>query len=325
MKKIALYGSYTENMLRALEEKLPEGFQLFQVAKDAPMAELGDADYIIGRSIKLPAEKIAQLPQKCRMIHRWGVGYDSVDIKAAGERGIPVAVCTGGNSQPVAEMTVALMLAVYRNLVPLIEGMKQGQQLRERYSPRSYLISGKVVGFFGMGCIAKKVAHIVKEGFDAQVIYNDVFRLPEDLEKQWGYRFVSMQELARQSDILTIHVPLTEETAGIINAQIFDQMKPTSILVNTARGGVVNQQDLIDALRAGKIMGAGLDTFAEEPLSPDSPLLSMDCVVTTPHCSGNTIDNDINMAAICMDQIAACDRTGPWDLRGIVNREFLKA
>ena len=112
-------------------------------------------------------------------------------------------------------------------------------------------------------------------------------------------------------------------TAGMINAEKIALMKPTAYLINTARGGVINEPDLIEALKAGKIMGAALDTYASEPLNADSELLKLDNVVTTPHCGGNTVDNDINMAAICMENIAAYDKTGDKKMRCIVNQAFL--
>lgn len=323
MKKIAYFGRFTESMLRALAEKIPDGYESFSVDPDAPISELADADHIICRAAKLPKESIEALSPKTRLIHRWGVGYDSVDIEAAGKRGIPVAICVGGNSLPVAEMTVTLMLAVYRNVIPLREGLLRGEVLRERYSPRSYLISGKTVGLLGMGNIAKKVGHIVKNGFGADVIYYDVYRLREEDEASLGFAFVSLDELARKSDILSVHVPLLESTAGMVNASMISKMKKTAIIVNTARGGVVNEDDLTAALQDGRILGAGLDTFSQEPLPADSPLLRLDSVVTTPHCAGNTVDNDINMAAICMETIKTYDTTGDKTLRAFVNREFL--
>jgi phosphoglycerate dehydrogenase-like enzyme len=126
------------------------------------------------------------------------------------------------------------------------------------------------------------------------------------------------------SDVVSIHVPLLESTSGMIDRAMLSLMKPTACIINTSRGGVINEQDLIDALREGKILGAGLDTFAQEPLSKHSPLLEMDCVVTTPHCGGNTVDNDVNMAGICMECIEQYDKTGDKTMRAIVNANQLR-
>ncbi len=190
--------------------------------------------------------------------------------------------------------------------------------------PRSYLLQGKTVGLLGIGNIAKKVARILKGGFNCEILYYDVFRMSEEQERELGYRYVTVDELMAQSDIVSIHVPLLDSTAGMINAEKIALMKPTAYLINTARGGVINEPDLIEALKAGKIAGAALDTYAAEPLSADSELLKMDNVVTTPHCGGNTVDNDINMAAICMENIAQYDATGDKKMRCIVNQEYLR-
>lgn len=322
MKKIALYGTYSENMLACLEKKCPEGFSPYHVAADAPVAELADADYIVSRAGAVGEEAFAAAP-RLRMVQKWGVGYDKIDVKAAGQRGIPVSICVGGNSMPVAELAVTLMLTVLRNVVPMDMHMEAGEWERDRYFPRSYLLSGKTVGLVGIGNIAKKVAGILRGGFGCEIIYYDVFRLPEEAEQQMGVRYVSLDELMSQSDIVSVHVPLLESTTGMIDREKLSRMKPTAIIINTSRGGVINETDLIEALESGKILGAGLDTYSHEPLGADSPLLRMEQVVTTPHCAGNTVDNDINMAAICMDCIKTYDASGDKTMRSIVNKEFL--
>ena len=323
MKTIALHGSFSDNMLLSLHMKCPEGFKLFQVSKNTEAADLAAADYIINRGAVVD-EPVIAAAGNVRLIQKWGAGYDKIDVKTAGEHGIPVAICVGGNAMPVAELTVALMMAVLRNIQPMAERLKKGEWSRNEYAGRSYLLHGRTVGLLGIGNIAKKVATIVRGGFDCPVLYYDVFRMSEEQEAALGVEYVSLDELLRLSDILSIHVPLLESTAGMINREKLALMKPTAFVINTARGGIINEPDLIEALRSGTIAGAGLDTYASEPLSQDSPLLAMDNVVTTPHCGGNTVDNDINMAAICMENIAAYDATGDRTMRCIVNREFLK-
>ncbi len=323
MKTIALHGNFSENMKRALSEKCPEGFTICPVNAKDDEGVLASADYIINRGGAADAEAIRKM-KNTKMLQKWGVGYDKIDVQAAGERGIPVAITVGGNSEPVAELTVSLMLAVLRNIVPMAERMKKGEWSRDQFAPRSYLLNGKTVGLLGIGNIAKKVAKILKNGFDCEILYYDVFRMSEEQEKELGYRFVTVDELMAESDIVSIHVPLLDSTAGMINAEKLALMKPTAYLINTARGGVINEPDLIEALKAGKLMGAALDTYASEPLPADSELLEMDNVITTPHCGGNTVDNDINMAAICMENIARYDATGDKSMRCFVNQAFLK-
>lgn len=322
-KKIVFYGSFSGNMLKSLNSKCPEGFETCQVPAGGDLSALASADYMVNRGGAVDSSVMDAAP-RLKWIQKWGVGYDKIDIKAAGERGIPVGICVGGNSMPVAELAVTLMLDVLRNVVPLNAKMKEGEWVREQYSARSYLLHGKTVGLIGIGNIASKVASIVRSGFDAQVLYYDVFRLSEEQERSLGVVYADLDTLMAQADIVSIHVPLLESTAGMIDRSKLSLMKPTACIINTSRGGIINEADLIEVLREGKILGAGLDTYAQEPLSRDSELLKLDCVVATPHCGGNTADNDINMAAICMDCIARYDASGSREMREIVNREFLK-
>lgn len=323
MKKILLYGNFSENMQNALAAKCPEGFQVEHQPVGCDLSLLAGADYIINRGGEVNAAVI-QAARNTKLIQKWGVGYDKIDVKTAGERGIPVAICVGGNAMPVAELAVTLMLDVLRSVVPMSACLKQGDWSRDRFSPRAYLLHGKTVGLVGIGNIAKKVAAIVRGGFDCQVLYYDVFRLSPEQEQELGVTYVSLDELMAQSDIVSIHVPLLDSTAGMINRKNLALMKPTACIINTSRGGVIQEEDLIEVLRNNKILGAGLDTYAVEPLPAGSPLLAMEQVVTTPHCGGNTVDNDINMAAICMDNIARYDASGDRSMRAIVNREYLK-
>lgn len=322
MKKIALYGNFSENMLSSLYEKCPAGFEAYHVEK-GDLTALAPADYMVCRGGAIDESVMSAAPH-LQWIQKWGVGYDKIDIEAAGERGIPVGICVGGNSMPVAELAVTLMLDVLRNVLPLNSYMKDGIWEREKYSARSYLLHGKTVGLIGIGNIARKVMSIVQGGFDAKVLYYDVFRLSEDQEKALNITYVPLDDLMSKADIVSIHVPLLDSTRGMIDREKIKRMKPTACIINTSRGGIIKEDALIEALREGAILGAGLDTYEEEPLSKDSELLKLDNVVLTPHCGGNTVDNDINMAAISMDCIARYDADKNYDMREIVNKEFLK-
>ncbi len=322
MKKIALYGSFTPNMLQAIRAKCPEGFAPYEVEAGAFKA-LADADYMINRAAEVDGSVLDAAP-RLKWIQKWGVGYEKIDIRAAGARGIPVGICVGGNSLPVAELAVALMLAVLRNIVSMSARLKEGEWARNEFFSRSYLLNGKTVGLIGIGNIARKVASIVRNGFGAQVLYYDVQRLSEAQEATLGVTYTALNELLALSDIVSLHVPLLASTEGMIDGGKLALMKPTACLINTSRGGIVDEPALIQVLKEGRILGAGLDTFAQEPLPADSELLKLDCVVTTPHCGGNTVDNDIHMAGICVDCIVAHDATGSRTMPEIVNNEFLK-
>lgn len=322
MKKIALYGAFNANMLTALKEKCPDGFELFHVPAGGDLSGLVQADYMVNRGGAVDALVMDMAPN-VQLIQKWGVGYDKIDVKEAGARGIPVAICTGGNALPVAELAVTLMLDVLRNVLPMAERLKKGEWSREQFSSRSFLLHRKTVGLIGIGNIAKKVAAIVRGGFQCNVLYYDIFRLSPEQEYDLGIQYADLDTLMSQSDIVSIHVPLLESTANMIDWKRLERMKPTACLINTSRGGIVNEKDLIHALQTKCILGAGLDTFSLEPLPITSELLNMECVVTTPHCGGNTADNDINMAAICMGNIARYDITQDVKMQAIVNREFL--
>ena len=322
VKKIILFGSFSESMKTALHESCPEGFELVEMKDNDNLSELAYADYMINRGRPVN-ENVLDAAPNLKLIQKWGVGYDAIDIKAAGLRNIPVSVCIGGNSVPVAELTVGLILSVLRNIIPLNSQMKLGLWERERYSGRSYLLNGKVVGLIGIGSIARKVAHIVKNGFGAKVCYYDIKKLSGEQERELGVTYDTLERLLSKSDIVSIHVPLLSSTRNLIDKNRIALMKPTACIINTSRGGIVNEDDLIEALKNNRILGAGLDTFDLEPLPLDSELLRLNNVVTTPHCGGNTVDNDINMAEICMNCVSTFDESGDWNIIGIVNNSGL--
>ena len=283
--------------------------------------DLADCEYLISR-LDIDPDIINHTPN-VKFWQRWGAGFDHVDLKAWGERGIPIATCPGVNSGIVAELAIMLMLAGYRNLLQINRQLRAGHWPRTEYFGRSFMIKGKTVGVLGLGHIGKKVAALAP-AFGANVTYYDIVRQTEQEEK-FGYRFVDFDTLLRESDIYTIHCPLNEETRGMIGAEQFAQMKPTAMLINTARGPIVDEAAMIDALTTGKIATAGLDTYEHEPLPKDHPLLTLDNVVASAHAGGNTKDNDINMVNYVYHNIVAFDRGEPLNTPGdIVNGEYLK-
>lgn len=321
MKKIGLVGIYFPGAYDTLHAYVPEGFELVDVLSKEEYGKLADCEYLISR-LNIDPDVINWTPN-VRFWQRWGVGYDHVDLKAWGERGIPIAVCTGVNSGIVAELAVMLMLAGYRNLLQINRQMRAGHWPRTEYFGRSFMIKGKTVGVLGLGNIGKKVAKLVS-AFGANVIYYDIVRQTEE-EQANGYQYVDFDTLLAQSDILTIHCPLNEETKGYISWEQFKKMKPSCMLINTARGPIVDEEALIDALTTGKIATAGLDTYEKEPLPADHPLLTLDNVVASAHAGGNTKDNDINMVNYVYSNILAFDQSRPLNAeRDVVNAEYLK-
>lgn len=253
-----------------------------------------EADVILVGGADLTAEMIGKAAN-LRMIQKWGIGVDKIDLDAARRRGIPVTITAGANAGPVAELAVALMLAVYRR-IPLADRMlRAGVWLKPQMRSWCYQLDGKTIGLVGFGAIARMVAHRLR-GFDANILYYDVNRADRVSERALGATFTPYEELLRRSDILSIHTPLTAATRGLIGAEAIARMKDGAVIINTARGGIVDEAALYQALVSGKLRGAGLDAFDQEPPSPDNKLLTLDQVVLTPHAGGGVFDNVENVA-----------------------------
>ena len=321
METIAVIGPFNGAMQTALKNAVPQlSFHLI-FSPEINQELLRQADYVILRTLRLDAPEIALL-DKCRLIQRWGAGFDTVDIAAAGKRGIPVAVTAGMNATPVSEMALALMLAVYRNVVPMTQDAMNGVWSREVYAKRSYTISGKTVGIYGIGNIGRKVAALTK-AFGAEVIYYDPFRLSEDREKALGVTYVDPDALLRDSDILSLHAPLTEQTRNFICADTLAKMKDGAVLINTAREELVDYAAAAEALKSGKLLGAGFDAI-EEDLVKANPFAGLRNVVLTQHLGGNTTDNAVQMAQRIAQQITAVRDGQKLEKPHLVNGEYLQ-
>jgi len=221
----------------------------------------------------------------------YGVGFDHVDVKAASERGIYVANCRGSNAEAVAELVYSLILSLARKPERAFRYVKEGKwtSVDSGTLPGWVLgieLYGKTMGILGLGEIGRRVARIAK-GFDMKVLGYDPYLSPDSISER-GAIPTSLDEIFRESDFLTVHVPLSPDTRYLINLERLSSMKKTAILVNCSRGAVVKEADLIEALERGLIAGAGLDVFEREPISPDSPLIAMENVILTPHIGAST-------------------------------------
>jgi D-3-phosphoglycerate dehydrogenase len=226
---------------------------------------------------------------KLRLIHKWGIGVDAIDLKAARETGVGVAITAGGNAHAVAEHTILLMLATLRRLPLVDHAMRDGRWMFKEMRVQCQQVLGKTIGIVGAGNIGRAVARRL-QGFEANVTYYDPVRVPADLEKAWNLTFVPMDQLLAQSDIITLHCPGGEENHHLIGTEAFAKMKKGGVLVNAARGEIVDEKALVAALKSGHLMGAGLDVFEQEPIG-DSPLLKFDNVVLSPHTAASVFDN----------------------------------
>ena len=320
MLKVVLAGTYPAHTYEKLRKLLPEDqFDFVAVDKQEEYDAMTDAEVIILRIFKAPKEVIDRNPD-LKMILRWGAGFDSVDIEAAGAKGILVTNTPGANANAVSELAVTLMLTVYRKILEHTDSLRKGAWSKNTYLNSSFSLFGKLVGIVGGGNIGRQVAAKV-QAFGAEVQYYDAFRLPEEMEEKCGMKYVSLEELIRTSDVVTLHVPLLDSTRHMIGSDQLRAMKDGALLINTARGGLVDDHALCAAVKAGKLLGAGLDGVEEEPLPAGHELLTTPGIVVTPHVGGGTADiGDIIMPMLAKD-IRDFAATG--DCAHVVNRKYL--
>ena len=253
------------------------------------MALIRQAEFLLPGWAEV-TEKMLKQAGKLRMIQKWGVGVDRIDVDAARKMGIPLAITAGSNAGPVAELAIALMLAVYRRLPYVNQAMRAGKWPKAEMRESCFQIAGKTVGIVGFGAIGRMLARRLR-GFDAQVIYFDTRIVDAATENEYQVRYAPLQELLATSDIVSLHAPVTAQTSKMINAAALARMRDGAVLINTARGELVDEEALYDALVSGKLRGAGLDAFDPEPPSANNPLLSLNQVVITPHAGGGVFDN----------------------------------
>ncbi len=274
------------DQLRAL---MPPGFVLTHATTrgDDHLCDIiPDADYAISGQVAVSG-RVLRAARKLKLLHKWGVGVDNFDLDAARECKIKVARTTGSNAMPVAEFAIGLMLATLRNMAGGHHGLQQG--VWQRNMREAFLLSNKTVGLVGFGAIGKNVARLL-QSFNCTILYNKTKPLDAAEEAKLGVRFATVADLLRQSDIVSLHCPLTPTTTGLINRAALSSMKKTAILVNCARGGVVLEDDLVWALENGVIHAAAADVYDIEPLPPTSPLIGVANMMVTPHLAAMNAD-----------------------------------
>jgi D-3-phosphoglycerate dehydrogenase len=254
---------------------------------------------------------LASLPE-LRVISRSGVGVDRIDLNAVTRRQVAVAITPRGNHEAVAEHAMALLLALSRSL------LRQHQEVRGGIWNRTALmpLRGRTLGLIGMGRIGKSVALRASQ-FRLRLIAYDPFP-DEAFARSHGVELVDLDTLLAQADYVTLHLPLTPATKGLINRKTLSRMKPGSLLVNTSRGGLVVEEDLLSALQSGHLAGAGLDVFNQEPPSSNNPLLQLENVLVTPHVAGVDDQSCADMAAQAAQNIIDLYH-GHWPEDSIVN------
>jgi D-3-phosphoglycerate dehydrogenase len=275
------------------------------LAPDELKSVIGQYDALVIRSATKVTEDILNSAQNLKVVGRAGIGLDNVDIPAATKRGVVVMNTPTGNVVTTAEHTIAMMMALTRNIPWGTSTLKAGRWEKKKLQGRE--VFNKVLGVIGMGKIGSIVADRAR-GLKMQVIVHDPFVAPEQIERA-GFEAVTLAQLYRRADYITVHVPKLKDTVGLLNKAAFDQMKDGVMIINCARGGIVDEADLNEALISGKVAGAALDVFAHEPPGV-CPLFELDRVICTPHLGASTLEAQTNVAVQVAEQIIAYLKNG---------------
>jgi len=279
--------------------------------EDETIRVLHGASSVIAGGEYLTPKVFAALPE-LRVVARAGVGYDRVDIPAATKHSVAVTITPTANHAAVAEHTLALLFGWTRSVALNDRTLRGGQWIRRTLQP----VRGKTMGIIGLGRIGRSTA-VRCAALGMKVIAHELFPDPQFV-KTHGIELVDFQTLLKRSDFVSLHCPLTDETKGLMNAAAFALMKPGSVFLNTARGGLVVEADLIAALQSGHLGGAGLDVFEKEPPDPQNPLFKMDNVVVSPHLGGGDAQSIADMGAEAAHCIVSLYR-GEWPNGAVVN------
>jgi D-3-phosphoglycerate dehydrogenase len=272
-----------------------------------------DYSGLIVRSKTVVDAGIIDRGARLRVIGRAGTGVDNIDVSAATRRGIVVMNAAEGNTITTAEHTFAMLLALGRQIPQATASMREGKWEKKRFL--GIELMGKTLGVVGLGRIGRAVAERAS-CFGMTVVGYDPY-FTKDAASKMGIEMINLEDLFAAADFITVHTPLTDETRGIINSASIEKMKPGVRIINCARGGLVDEKALAAAIRAGKVAGAALDVFEQEPPSPDNPLLGIDRVILTPHLGASTEEAQVGVATVIAEQFVDYFKRSA--IRGAVN------
>lgn len=286
---------------------------------DEIIDELKKADGFILRIGKIDRKAIEACPN-LKVITRPGVGVDSVDVKAATEHGIPVVICPAANFHAVAEHTLALIFALSKNLLESVEENKKGNfSIRSKYA--AVELAGKTLTVLGFGHIGREVARL-SSVIGMKICVYDPYVKKEDIESLGYVYYNDLDDAVVKGDFVTVHMPSMPATRGIIGKKQFEEMKKTSFIINCARGDIINENDMTEALINGEIEGAGLDVLNDEPMKPDHPLMKMPNAVLTPHMAAQTQETTAKTVLMAVEGTLAVLRGEKWP--NVCNPEVYK-
>ena len=288
MRKVVFFNGQSDKIAEIVQKCFQESFCLevfpSSLSDSEKIQRVSEAEFLILHPAEM-SRSVLQNAKKLRHIQLLTAGYDKVDLVAAKELGISVATNGGANAWAVAEQAIALLLCLYRRLIQCDQSVRAGTWRKPITGMNTFELAGKTIGLLGVGNIGSKVATRLK-AFETRIIYHDRFRKSGDD----GWERVSLETLLRESDVLSVHVPLTAETRGLIGSDQLAWMKPTAVIINTSRAEVFDEAALEAALRHHRIAGAGLDVFNQEPISSANGLLELDNVVLSPHSAGHSYE-----------------------------------
>jgi len=304
MKKVLFINGQREEIANIFCEKTPEGFDVswrpYNLNDNEKAGMIEDVEFLVLHPAAV-SQSVLREAKSLRLIQLLTAGYDKIDLKLTAELGIPVATNGGANAQAVAEHCIALLLALYKRLLPCDQSVRKGKWRQPITGFNTFEVAGKTVGLIGAGNVGRKVARQFKS-FETRILYYDE-RPAVEIENELDARKVSLHELLRQSDIITIHLPLLKDTRALIGKHELSLMKPNTVLLNTSRGPILDEKALIEALTENRIAGAGLDVFEKEPISPDNPLLKLENVLLTPHTAGHSYEGWFRRAQFAWENI----------------------
>ncbi|MEW6128909.1 MAG: phosphoglycerate dehydrogenase [Acidobacteriota bacterium] len=288
--------------------------------KPGEIAEIiGDYDGLIVRSKTQVTRELIERAAKMRVIGRAGTGVDNIDVAAATRRGIVVMNAAAGNTVTTAEHTWAMLMALARRIPQAVASTKSGKWEKNKFLGVELL--SKTLGIIGLGRIGSTVANRAR-AFGMTVLAFDPY-FTKEAARELGIEMSTLDEIYARADFITLHTPLTEETRGIINAASIARMKDGVRIINCARGGLVDELALAEAVQAGKVAGAALDVFEQEPINADNPLLALDKVICTPHLGASTQEAQLGVATIIAEQVSDYLQSGA--VRGAVNMPAVSA
>lgn len=311
MPKVLHTARYTGLPLEILQHSCPDGFTiktLDEATYEQLVKEVKDADYLLV-SGRLPIDKtVLDQAFHLKMIQRTGVGTEMLDTDEIKKHGIPVYVNAGVNAQSVAEHTITLILASLKRLPQINRQMHDGVWKKQLTGVTTHELKDKTVALVGMGNIGRLVAHML-QAFGAKVLYTDIYQQSEELEKSLGLTYFDRFEaMLPHADILSFHCPMSKESSEMLNRRTLAMMKAGAIVINTARGKLINPDDLYNAVKSGHILAAALDTHYEEPIKNGYKMTELDNVILTPHIGGLTYEAFESMMVGAMENIEAFEQ-----------------